>query len=259
MRSNHKFQTTCLSMVGVIIPDCGGAWVPDSGGEEGEGDLHASVVQQLRDHGQKGVVISGLVAWMEVQMNTEGCEIWRGLAERNWLAEEVTLAKDALGAACGGTLDTLVPEFKKKRQKKEKEIEDIRKAIVALQNNNSMPLVLASSGMMGRCPPAWGQPATSTTQDVMGKVHMLEEVMSSHMELQRKQMEKLSQKIAAVRGTGAIPKIPAQTPEISIDLTDTPGKKRKFSGGAGGQPNYATAAAVGGVEPLSMGMGTMPP
>ena len=47
--------------------------------------------------------------------------------------------------------------------------------------------------MMGRCPPAWGQPATSTTQDVMGKVHMLEEVMTSHMELQRKQMEKLSQ------------------------------------------------------------------
>ena len=116
-----------------------------------------------------------------------------------------------------------------------------------------MPLVLASSGMMGRCPPAWGQPATSTTQDVMGTVHMLEEVMSSHMELQRKQMEKLSQEIGAVRGTGAIPKIPALTPKISIDLTDTPSKKRKLTGGAGGQPNYATAAAVGGVGPWGWG------
>ena len=89
-------------------------------------------------------------------------------------------------------LETLVPDFKTKRQKKEKEIEDIRKAIVALQNSNSMPLILASSGMMRRCPPACGQPATSTIQDVMGKVHMLEEVMNSHLEIQRKQMDKLS-------------------------------------------------------------------
>ena len=116
-----------------------------------------------------------------------------------------------------------------------------------------MPLVLASSGMMGRCPPAWGQPATSTTQDVMGKVHMLEEVMSSHMEIQRKQMEKLSQEIATIRGTGAIPKIVAPTlaPGLTVDLTDTPSKKRKIQE-RNGQQTYAGAAAVSGVQPLSL-------
>ena len=75
-----ELQIFCTTMVGVVLPDCGGAWVPDTGG----GDLPTVVLHQLRDHGQKGVVISGLVAWMEVQMDTEGCNIWRALAERNW-------------------------------------------------------------------------------------------------------------------------------------------------------------------------------
>ena len=239
-------------MVGVILPDCGGPWVPDTGGGEGGGSLPDAVLNQLSDNGQQGIVISGLVAWMEVQMDTEGCEVWRSLAERNWLEGEVTQAKEALKSACGHLLETLVPEFKTNRQKLSLAIEDIRKAIVALKANNSMPLVLASSGMMGRCPPAWGQPATSTTQDVMGKVHMLEEVMTSHMELQRKQMEKLSLEIAAVRGTGAIPKLPTLGPRVSVDLTDTPSKKRKIDEARSGQPSYAgAAAAVNGVQPIA--------
>ena len=152
-------------MVGVILPDCGGAWVPDTGGE-GEGSLPAEVVKHLSDHGKKGVVMSGLVAWVEVQIDTQGCDIWRPLAERNWLEGEVTAAKEALRAVCGPDLLTLYPDFKTNRQgtnKKSKEIEDIMKAIVALQNNNIMPLVVASSGMMGRCPSSWRQPANSTS------------------------------------------------------------------------------------------------
>ena len=239
-------------MVGVILPDCGGAWVPDTGGDnsEGTGEVPDVVMEQLRNHGKKGIVISGLVAWIEVQMGTEGCDIWRALAERNWVDSEVTLAKEALAGACGHLLETLVPEFKTRRQKKEKEIEDIRKAIVALKANNSMPLVLASSGMMTRCPPAWGQPATATTQDVMGKVHMLEEVMSSHMELQRKQMEILSQEVAGLKASGTLPKVPPVFPSISVDLSETPSKKRKFEDCPNSQPSYAAAVGVKGVQAM---------
>ena len=127
-----------------------------------------------------------------------------------------------------------------------------------------MPLVLASSGMMGRCPPAWGQPAVSTTQDVMGKVHMLEQVMTSHMELQRKQMENLSKEISVLRGPGAIPKVPAAIipPGITVDLIDTPSKKRKIdeqreqlsyagAAGAGGGMAGIPGMAVNGVQPLA--------
>ena len=227
--------------VGAILPDCGGAMIPDTGGGD-EGFLPDVVMKQLGDHGKNGIVISGLVAWMEVQMDTEGCEIWRGLVERNWSETEVSQAKEALKAACGPLLETLVPDFKTKRQKKEKEIEDIRKAIVALQNSNSMPLILASSGMMRRCPPAWGQPATSTIQDVMGKVHMLEEVMNSHLETQRKQMDKLSQDITSLRGTGAARTVQGQSPRL--DTVDTPTKKRKL----GDQTEQITFAAVVGAQ-----------
>ena len=215
--------------------------IPDTGGGD-EGFLPDVVMKQLGDHGKNGIVISGLVAWMEGQMDTEGCEIWRGLVERNWSETEVSQAKEALKAACGPLLETLVPDFKTKRQKKEKEIEDIRKAIVALQNSNSMPLILASSGMMRRCPPAWGQPATSTIQDVMGKVHMLEEVMNSHLETQRKQMDKLSQDITSLRGTGAARTVQGQSPRL--DTVDTPTKKRKL----GDQTEQITFAAVVGAQ-----------
>ena len=217
--------------------------IPDTGGGD-EGFLPDVVMKQLGDHGKNGIVISGLVAWMEVQMDTEGCEIWRGLAERNWSETEVNHAKEALKAACGPLLETLVPDFKTKRQKKEKEIEDIRKAIVALQNSNSMPLVLASSGMMRRCPPAWGQPATSTIQDVMGKVHMLEEVMNSHLEIQRKQMDKLSQDIMSMRGPGAVSRTTTQGQSPRLDIADTPTKKRKL----GSQNDQNSFAAVVGAQ-----------
>ena len=61
-------------------------------------------------------MISGLVAWMEVQIDSKDCETWRPLAERNWIESEVTLAKNALKAACGLELETLIPEFKTNRQ-----------------------------------------------------------------------------------------------------------------------------------------------
>ena len=85
-------------MVGVILPDCGG--VPDTGGGEA-GTLPTAVMRQLLEHGKKGVVISGLVAWIEVQIDTlGGCDIWRPIAERNWIDSKVTAAKVALKEVC---------------------------------------------------------------------------------------------------------------------------------------------------------------
>ena len=125
-------------MVGVILPDCGGAWVPDTGGgSDGGGSPPVVLVKQLVEHGQKGILLSGLVAWIEVQLDKQGNEVWKPLAERNWLDHEVTAAKEALKEVCGEQLKILVPEFKTKRSgqnKKTKEIDDIIAAIKALQD-----------------------------------------------------------------------------------------------------------------------------
>ena len=179
------------------------------------------------------------------------------MAERNWLEPEVTAAKEALREVCGQELLTLVPEFKTNRQgnnKKSKEIEDIMKAVVALQNNNIMPLVIASSGMMGRCPSSRGQPDAATSQDLMGKVHMLEEVMSNFMEQQRKQMDNVCQELAAVRVVGAAG---PRTPRTQVDHLDTPGKRKRMEEAqqeqeenmVTEQPSYLNAA-LAGVKPL---------
>ena len=236
-------------MVGVILPDCGGTWVPDTGGG-GTGTLPTAVMKHLLEHGKRGVVLSGLVAWIEVQIDTlGGCDTWRPIAERNWLDCEVTAAKEALKEVCGQELLTLVPDFKTNRQgtnKKHKELEDIMKAVVALQNNNSMPLVIASSDMMGRCPSGWGQPDSPTSQDIMGKVHMLEEAMSSFMDQQRKQMDKVCQELATVRVMG--PRTPGL---VNTNYLDSPSKKRKVCPeGTTAQLSYA-GATMSGVKPLA--------
>ena len=64
-------------------------------------------------------------------------------------------------------------------------------------------------------------------------------------------MDKLSQEVAAVRGTGAIPKVPAPNfPGITLDL-DTPSKKRKFEDNVQQNPSYANAT-LAGVQPLTL-------
>ena len=66
----------------------------------------------------------------------------------------MSAAKDALKSAREEVLEGLVSDFKTKRQvagRKAAELEDIRKAIVALQDAGEMPLILATSTQMTRC------------------------------------------------------------------------------------------------------------
>ena len=178
-------------MTGNTVPDYGGTWLPDTGGDEGgggKGKPPPGVTEILETFGQKGVVISGVVTWVGAQLDTQANDAWKSLAARSFLDNEVTAAKEALRNAKGTVLENLYPDFKTKRSgggKKSKEIEDIEKALVALQGAGEMPLVLASSSQMVRCPQSWGVPPTATVQDVMGKVIMLEQVMANNMKSQK--------------------------------------------------------------------------
>ena len=241
-------------MAGLPVPDYGGAWVPDSGGGSEIGSPPSELLDILGKFGQKGVIISGVVTWIAAQIDTQVNDGWKSLAERCLLDEEVTAAKDTLKNARGQVLENLVPEFKIKRSgdgKKSKEIEDIRKALIALQGAGEMPLVLASSSQMVRCPQSWGVPATATVQDLMGKVIMLEQIVTNNMESQKEQMDQLKQEFLASRK--AEPRTPV-VPDIRV-LGDTPSKKRKLadsqpqeeSSEVRAAPSYASMA---GVHPL---------
>ena len=245
-----------FNMAGPAVPDYGGAWIPDTGGGNEAGSLPHGMLELLGKFGQKGIVISGIVTWIEAQIDTQVTDAWKSLAERCLLEGEVTAAKDALKNASGQVLETLVPEFKKKRSgegKKVKEIDDIRKAILALRTASEMPLVLASSAQMVRCPQSWGVPPTATVQDLMGKVIMLEQVVSNNMESQKEQMEMLRLEVTVSRKSEL--KTPS-FPEIMI-TGDTPSKKRKLAEAqaqrqeeVAGTKQAETFASVAGVQPL---------
>ena len=94
---------------------------------------------------------------------------------------------------------------------------------MALHAAGDMPLVMASSGQMVRCPQSWGVPPAATVQDVMGKVIMLEQVMADNMKSQQENIQVLRQELQASRRME--PKTPT-FPEIRI-TGETPSKKRK--------------------------------
>ena len=204
------------------------------------------VVDEIGKAGNNGVVISGVITWIDAQIETHGSHVWKSLAERCFRDEEVTAAKEALKDAKGAVLDNLVTGFKTNRKKgpgkKALELEDIRKAIVALGAAGEMPLVMATSSQMLRCPQSWGVPETATVQDVMGKVIELEKVMSDSLETQREQMAQLKQELAVSK------KAEVREPSFQ-NITfpgeaETPSKKRKAA------DQGVSYAGIAGVHPL---------
>ena len=218
-------------MAGPILPAYGGAWIPDTGGGGGDdvggkGHLPTGLMEMLEKFGKNGIVISGVVTWIGAQIDTQTNDAWMALAERSFKDNEISEGKEALRLVKGDVLENLVTDFKLNRKggsKKEREIDDIRKALLALQAAGDMPLVMASSGQMVRCPQSWGVPLAATVQDVMGKVIMLEQVMADSMKSQKENMQVLREELQASRRVE--PRTPS-FPEIRIN-DETPSKKRK--------------------------------
>ena len=103
-------------MVGVILPDCGGAYVPPDGDGATASNIPLVISDKMSEHCNNGVVLSGIVAWIEVQLDTVGNTLWRPLAEKNWSESEISAAKEALRATCCQDLTSLYPDFKINRQ-----------------------------------------------------------------------------------------------------------------------------------------------
>ena len=168
-----------------VRPDIGGAWEP---GEGSESVAMAGVMEELKNHGQHGIVISSAVAWMAVQLDMNAGGVWMQIAEQCWSPGEATEAKKALKDACGENLKEL-KGFNSDRRSKEKELGDIKDALMYLKDKKKMPLVLADPVMMRRAP----QPGFSATkvnnEDIMERVNVLEKAMTSFMNKTEKYME----------------------------------------------------------------------
>ena len=208
-----------------MISDTGGKYVPpgdDSSDEDLEGSLPQNVTQMMKQYGKNGIVVSGVVTWIQVNKNMAANGIWKQVAEQNWNDEEITEAKNALAAAGGEKLVQLAPGMGVNRKsvpgRKVKEIKDIIDGITALEECNSMPLVLASSGQMRRCPQSLGSVGPNANMgDLTTKVVALEDTLKKFMESSKQQIESL---------TETLKKKPEQRFDPSVHI-GTPSKKRK--------------------------------
>ena len=124
-----------------MLTDIGGKYVPPGEGEP-EGSLPQNILQMMNQHGKNGILVSGVVSWIQVNKNMAANGIWKQVAEQSWNDEEITEAKNALLAAADSErLVQLAPGMGVNRKsvpgRKAKEIKDIIDAINALEEDNS--------------------------------------------------------------------------------------------------------------------------
>ena len=209
-----------------VMSDMGGAWEP---GEGSESIAMEALMDELKDKGKHGIVISSAVAWIAVQleMNAEG--VWMEIAEQCWNPGEASKAKKALKDACGENLKEL-KGFNSDRRNKEKELGDIKDALKYLKDKKKMPLVLADVVMMRRAPQPGFYANKVNNEDIMERVDILEKAMTGfmsktekYMEEGKEQVEKLAETVT--KNQSKSPRLP----QIHLSKPPTPiAKKRRF-------------------------------
>ena len=204
-----------------MLVDIGGQMVPP--GEGGGGSSPPpSFTQMIDQYGKNGIIISGVISWIQVNKNIAANGIWKQVAEQSWNDDEVSAAKAALANAGGERITQLAPGMGVNRKsvpgRRSKEIKDIIDGITALEESDSMPLVLASSGQMRRCPQSLGSVSPNANMgDLTTKVVALEETLKKFMESSKEQMESLTETLK-------------KKPELRLNTSThlgTPSKKRK--------------------------------
>ena len=234
-----------------VFVDIGGKWIPHGEGDE-DGFLPLNLLQMPKEFGKNGIVASGEVTWIQVNKNIAAKGLWKQHAETSWSDEGVSNAKNALLTAGGERLIQLVPGMGIDRKNitgtRIKEVNDIIDAITALEESNTMPLVLASSEQLGRCPQSQGSIGPNTSMgDVMTKVMSIEESLSKFMDSSRQQMETMTSELKKQVEPRMAPPAQPVTP-------GTPAKKRKF-GDDGAVIDVDAAAGtsyagIAGITPL---------
>ena len=159
----------------------GGGWggVSDTGGG---GSVDRELFEYLGDPagpGKNGVVINGVIAWIDVVQDGPAEMVWKAQADSHFVDTEISEAKEALWKASREHLGDTVN--RQGENKKKKEIDDISEGLKKLKSLTKAPLILATGMMMARAPPFGGISENSSIPDVIVKVKDLEESMESFM------------------------------------------------------------------------------
>ena len=165
------------------------------GGDEEESFAAFQVYLDL--HAKNGVILNGILTWIDIQQRTTAPLVWRTQAI-GWFSEpEVMEAKEALWKVCASKVDIIGKLVNRSTSdKKSVTIGDIGDAMTKLKDKGVMPLLLGSSLMLQRVPCY-----NTTNKDdsdisaVMTRVKGLEDCMNEYMKQQTSQMENLSSSV----------------------------------------------------------------
>ena len=121
------------------------------GGDEEESFADFQVYLDL--HAKNGVILNGILTWIDIQQKTTAPLVWRTQATA-WFSEpEVMEAKEALWKVCASKVDIIGKLVNRTTSdKKSVTIGDIGDAMTKLKDNGVMPLLLGSKLMLQSVP-----------------------------------------------------------------------------------------------------------
>ena len=159
----------------------------------------------LTKESKNGIVISGLVSWLNIQRDTNAEGIWITVALEQFNPDEVTEAKKAVESVFAGDVKGLkekIPNYSDRRKagenKKKTELGDIRDMLKLYETLECMPVILATSEQMKRCPQFWGEQKTEDVAGIIENVKMLKQVMSSYIEGNNQQMAEMRREMSSM-------------------------------------------------------------
>ena len=150
-----------------------------------------------------GVVINGLLIWMDIQNQTTPPAIWKAQLIELFTDEEILEAKKALFDTVGGT-GTRIGIFENHPKKKSLHAEDLVTAMKKLWDAGEAPLLLGTSKMM-RTTRIYNVEKENETNisDVLNRVKLLESGLNKMYEEQSKEMKTLADLIGATGQGGS--------------------------------------------------------
>ena len=174
------------------------------GGWKGPGESEGNKIDRLffeyfSEHAKNGVVVDGVVAWIDIQDGRTAEAVWKAQAVEKYDQLEITNAKKALWDASEEKIGYTAP-VRIGDSKKSGDIDDIFKALQKLKCGNALPIILASSRMVARSPVFGGITADSSNGDIVNKIGVLEDAMKAYMNQTNEQLRNLT----AVVGTAQL-------------------------------------------------------
>ena len=196
----------------------GGGW--EGGGENDA--INRDLLEYLQDKGRNGVVIDGLVAWIELEQETVAEVIYMAHAVASFTDEEVNEAKAALWKACEKNIGETAPP---------------RQGL-----------------MVHKAPVAKGIPLDANAGDIINRVTMLENSLTTFIKQQNEQMTNLTNSIGAIGPTPPSALNTKAFKHVKVVNLDSPGKRKRLEENeeavevekddASKHPSYASVAQL---------------